>query len=331
VLVNDTAADERFHVHMDALSGYTTKSALVVPLRAGGVVIGALQALNKPGGFTHSDVERLGLAAAYAASAIEDQRLREEAETARLMIHELEIARDVQSKLLPQDLPPVAGLEYTGFCRPAKFVGGDYYDFIPLPEGLFAFTLGDVSGKGIAAAVLMANIQAVLRSLLSREPLPLSLLMNHLNDAVYRASTAERYTTLFCGVLNAERTRLWYVNAGQVPPIVLRGRGAEKHMTRPDEGGMPVGLIDAAEYEQGEMELAPGDLVLCFSDGITEAENAQGKLWDDSEVKKIAREHSDEPVAGLVERIVQATDQFAAGAEQADDMTVIALRVGMLF
>ena len=133
-------------------------------------MIGALRFSTSPGGFTDTDVQILGLASSYSASTLEGQRLRAEAEAARLLYRELEIARDVQQKLFPQNVPDVPGLSWNGFCRPAKFVGGDYYDFLTMHDGTVAFTLGDVSGKGIAAAMLMASIQSSLRTQMLRRP-----------------------------------------------------------------------------------------------------------------------------------------------------------------
>ena len=143
---------------------------LCVPLRVEGRVIGALEVLNKPSGFTEGDAELLGLLAHFAATAVESKRLRQEAVKARMMDHELTLAMDVQQHLLPQEQECVQGLECVGFCRPARSVGGDYYDMLPLPGGGFAFTLDDVSGKGVPAAVMMASIQTLLHNLLQREP-----------------------------------------------------------------------------------------------------------------------------------------------------------------
>ena len=165
IIANDLRNDRRFHRTIDQTSGYQTESVLCIPLRAGKRILGALQVLNKPGGFTPVDAELLGLMAVYAAAAIQTERLRTEAEEGRLLKRELDIAREVQLKMLPRTFPPIAGLEYTGFCRSARFVGGDYYDLLPLADGGFAFTLGDVSGKGVPAAVLMASIHTLLRSL----------------------------------------------------------------------------------------------------------------------------------------------------------------------
>jgi phosphoserine phosphatase RsbU/P len=239
-------------------------------------------------------------------------------------MQELEIARDVQQHLLPQDLPVIPGLDFAGYCRSAKFVGGDYYDFLPMRDGGFLFTLGDVSGKGIAAAVLMASIQASLRSQVVRPPDSLATLMGDFNKAVYSFSTADKYSTLFCGLLNVANRKLTYVNAGQVRPMLLRcGSG---QIERLDSGGLPVGLLDVSEYEQGEALLQPGDAVLCFSDGISEATNAKGEMWDESEVQKIAQTCGGLSAKQMIERLVEVTDAFAGEAEQNDDITVVAIR-----
>jgi len=183
ILVNDTENDPRFM--KNAAGGYQTHSLLSIPLRgADGTVIGVLQALNKPEGFLPEDAELLGLAAAYAANSLEAQRNREAAEGARLLQKEIDIASNVQRRLFPQNPPKIAGLDYAALCRPAKGVGGDYYDFIAMPDGGMIITLGDVSGKGIAAAVLMASIQASIRAQTVEPPESLSRLIEAFNKAI---------------------------------------------------------------------------------------------------------------------------------------------------
>jgi len=325
IVVNDTSQDERFLKTVDKASGYVTRSVLTLPLHGmNGKPMGALQVLNKPGGFSQDDVDLLGLCSGYSASTLESQRLRKESEAAQLILQELEIARDVQQHLLPQNLPEIPGLDFAGYCRSAKFVGGDYYDFLPMRDGGLLFTLGDVSGKGIAAAVLMASIQASLRSQVVRPPDSLAVLMGDFNKAVYSFSTADKYSTLFCGLLDASKRKLTYVNAGQVRPLLLRA--ADCQIETLEGGGFPLGLLDAAEYEQGEVSLAPGDAVLCFSDGISEATNAKGEMWNDSDVQKVFQECRGLNAKQMIDHLVKATDGFAGEAEQADDMTLIAIR-----
>jgi phosphoserine phosphatase RsbU/P len=330
IVVNDTSKDPNFRGQIDQKTGYVTRSLLALPLTgADGKVIGALQVFNKPGGFLDRDVDLLGLAAAYSASAIETQQLREQAEAARLLQREIEIARGVQERLFPQRLPAVPGWDCAAQCRPAKAVGGDYFDFIPMPDGGLLFTLGDVSGKGIAAAVLMAGIQASIRSQALRAPESLAALVGDFDKAFYSFSTVEKFSTLFCGLVHIDveqpaLRRLTYVNAGQVSPVVIRSGGG---IERLDEGGPPVGLFGAARYNQAVVDLAPGDAVVCFSDGINEATNAQDEMWGDACLDVIQR-NAYLSARDIVERLVAGADEFAGDAEQADDMTVVVLKAG---
>jgi sigma-B regulation protein RsbU (phosphoserine phosphatase) len=310
---------------VDLESGYETKSILTLPLHGmDGRAIGALQTLNKPGGFTRDDIDLLGLCSAYSASTLEAQRLRKEAQAAQLLLQELEIAREVQQHLLPQSFPPIQGLDYAGYCRSAKFVGGDYYDFLPMPESALLFTLGDVSGKGIAAAVLMASIQASLRSYVMGPPESMARLMGDFNNAVYTFSTADKYSTLFCALLDVRNRKLTYVNAGQVRPILLRSR--DGGIERLDSDGFPVGMLEGSAYDQAEVAFEPGDAVLCFSDGISEATNAKGEMWEESEVEKVVRASRGQNAQQMIASLVEAADRFTGDAEQADDMTVVAIR-----
>ncbi len=327
ILVNDASRDARFLNRIDETSGYVTHSVLVIPLcTAEGKTIGAFQALNKSGGFSDSDVFLLQLAGSYSAAAIDAQRLRKEAETARLLLRELEIARDVQAGLLPQDLPKRSGLECAAFFRPAKFVGGDYYDFIEMPDGTLAFTLGDVSGKGIPAAVLMASIQASLRLSLLRGLEAITGLVADINESVCASSSSDRYSTLFCGLIDPRCRRLTYVNAGQCAPMIVR-RQSGITIERLTTGGTPIGLLPMAQYDEGATELQPGDIVVCYSDGISEACNSNEELWQESEIEDLLRAEKTWNAQEVTERLVQAADAFTGDAEQADDMTVVTLRI----
>jgi phosphoserine phosphatase RsbU/P len=324
VLVNDVSSDSRFLGRVDRESGYVTNSVVVLPIRGVGKrVIGALQVLNKPGGFTADDVELLHLAAVYSAAALEGQRLRREAEEARLVYQELAIARDVQQQMFPQQFPKLANLEFAAFCRPARSVGGDYYDFVELPNDVLAFTQGDVSGKGIVAALLMSSIQASLRALLSKPSSSTAALLEEFNRSLCRCATPGRYSTLVFGSLDIAERRLTYVNAGHVPPMLRRRNG---EIVRLEEGGLPIGLLANIKFKQGEVLLEQGDVLVCLSDGITEALNSAGDMRDESEIEKLLSASGDLACPDLVQRIAQATDDFAAGAEQSDDMTIVALR-----
>jgi len=325
ILINDATNEPRLLSKVDKTSGYRTQQVLCVPLRAEGRVIGALQLLNKPSGFTETDAGLLGLLAHFAASAIESERLRQEAEKARVIRHELDLAREVQMHLLPANsVDGIAGLECVGFCRPARSIGGDYYDLLPLRDGSFALTLGDVSGKGIPAAVMMASIQTLLRSLLQRESDNLVGVFNDLNETLYTSSTMDRYSTLFCGVISPDRKLLTYVNAGQIQPLLLHRDGG---FDRLPGTSVPVAMLPQSKYEQGSVELRPGDLLVVVSDGIVEACNRDKEFWDEEEVDRIVLREMGGDVHDLPGKLCRAVDAFAAGAEQYDDMTVVAVRV----
>ncbi len=326
ILVNDASKDKRFLKGVDSKSGYQTHSVLVLPMRnAQGDTIGALQALNKPGGFTDNDIKLLNLAVSYSASAIETQQLRQQAEESKLLQKELAIARQVQNQLFPQNPPVFEGLDYAAFCRPARLVGGDYYDFTALPGGALFFTIGDVSGKGVAAAVLMASIQASLRTQVVDRPASLAALITHFNKAVYSFAGGVKYSTLFVGILEVEARRLTYVNAGQEPPALVRAAtGAIERLT---EGGMPVGLLPLGRYAQSVVQLQPGDLVFCCSDGICEATNSRLELWERADFEALLTACAAGSAQSAIDAIVKGADGFTGEADQFDDMTIVALKL----
>jgi sigma-B regulation protein RsbU (phosphoserine phosphatase) len=322
-LVNDTANEPRLLRQVDLETGYNTQQVLCVPMRAEGKVIGAFQLLNKPSGFTDVDAGMLGLLAHLAASAIDVERLRQETERSRLTMHELFLAREVQARLLPEAPSGIQGLECIGYCRPAHSIGGDYFDLLPLKDGQFAFTLGDVSGKGIPAAVMMASIQTLLRSLLQSNSRVLSEVLSDLNQTLYGSSTPERYSTLFCGIVSADRRTLTYVNAGQCQPYFLHAAGG---LTKLVGAGLPVGILPDVTYDQYTIEIVPGDTLVVVSDGIVEVRNAAEDFWDEEEVDRVLSAHLETELAAIPKLLCDAADVFSANAEQYDDMTVVAIR-----
>ncbi len=325
LLVNNAEEESRLLRQVDHDSGYHTRQVLCVPLIAEGKVIGALQLLNKPSGFTETDAGLLGLLSHFAASAIDSERLRQENESARLVKHELALAHDVQARLLPDRPVSIDGLDCVGYCRPARSIGGDYYDLLPLKDGQFALTLGDVSGKGIPAAVMMASIQTLLRTLLQQDAVHLASVLTSLNQTMYETTTPERYSTLFCGVVSRDRSTLSYVNAGHTLPILLHSNGSLERL--PGSGGVPLALLPGISYEQLSIRLQPGDMLVVFSDGMVEACNKAGDFCDEEEIERVLLSNPNAPLSQVPELLCNAVDNFAAGAEQYDDMTVVAVRI----
>jgi sigma-B regulation protein RsbU (phosphoserine phosphatase) len=273
----------------------------------------------------------LALANAQLTSAIAVEVGRREK-----MNREIEIAREVQERLFPQKLPPVAGVDYCGRCRTALGVGGDYYDFLALPGGMLGVALGDISGKGIPAALMMASLQASLRAEAMRAGNEIAELMARVNQALYEASSADRYATFFYAQFNPASRGLSYVNGGHCAPLLFRAGGGDaadgverlgsKKIERLDEGGPVIGLIPECAYQQAELTLATGDLLVIFTDGVSEAMNSALEEWGEGRLIETVRATQGCNASEIITRIMQAADQFAAGAPQHDDMTLIVLR-----
>jgi len=283
--------------------------------------------------YTANDLRLLRSVATQTGLALENSRLTEavalEAAQRERMNAEVEIAREVQERLFPQELPVVKGLDYYGACRPALGVGGDYYDFLELPDGKLGFAIGDVSGKGIGASLMMASLQASLRGQTLHAGGDLAGLMAHVNKLVYEASTSNRYATFFYGQFDPRTLKLSYVNAGHNPPFLLRPAGGWFEVFRLEIGGPVVGMLPSmlASYEQGELTLAAGDILVGFTDGISEAMDPQENEWGEDELLDELKRLADEPAESILQKAVDAADRFARGAKQHDDMTMIVLRV----
>jgi sigma-B regulation protein RsbU (phosphoserine phosphatase) len=280
--------------------------------------------------YTPNDLRLLKSVAAQTGLALENSRLteaiaREAAQKERLN-RELEIAREVQERLFPQELPPTEGLDYIGACRPALGVGGDYYDFLELPDKKFGIAIGDVSGKGIGASLMMASLQASLRGQAIHCGSDLAELMRHVNTLVYEASTSNRYATFFYAQLDIKSRKLIYVNAGHNPPFVLRKNG---EVLRLEEGGAVVGMLPTMfiNYIQGEVQLEAGDLLVGYTDGISEAMNPAEEEWGEDAMLAELKNVYDKPSEEILNHVVVCADKFANGAKQHDDMTMIIVKI----
>jgi len=308
------------------------ESELLLPLAVKDRLIGFMSLAPKLSEepYTGSDLRLLKSVAAQTGLALEVARLttaigQEIAQRERLN-RELEIAREVQERLFPQQLPSIPGLDYTGRCRPAREVGGDYYDFLELPGGKLGIAIGDVSGKGIGAALMMAALEASLRGQASLTGGDLAELMNRVNRLVYEASSVNRYATFFYAQLDPESLDLSYVNAGHNPPMVLRRQASGWEVHRLETGGPVVGLLRNSPYRQGSFALRHGDLLVCFTDGVSEAMDPQDQEWGEERMLAAVEACDGLVAAEVVTRVIDAADRFTAGAPQHDDMTLVVLR-----
>lgn len=313
-------------------------SQLLLPIGAKNELSGVLSLSPKLSEqpFTPNDLRLLKSVALQTGLALENSRLTEaiaqEAAQKERLNRELEIAREVQERLFPQELPKVEGLDYYGACRPALGVGGDYYDFLELPEKKFGIAIGDISGKGIGASLMMASLQASLRGQTIHFKEELGDMMKQINELLYEASTSNRYATFFYSQYEPKTRKLIFVNAGHNPPVLLRPTNEEKNefeIIKLEDGGAVVGMLPSmlVFYKQGEIELQTGDLIVGSTDGITEAMNPQEEEWSEEamieELKKVYEKSSEE----ILNHIVAKADEFANGAKQHDDMTLVVLKV----
>jgi sigma-B regulation protein RsbU (phosphoserine phosphatase) len=318
-------------VEQSTLQALETQVLLPVSLDAKMLGIISLGSKRSELPYSRADLQLLGAVAAQTGLALENARLtesirREIAQRERLD-RELEIARDVQQRLFPQKLPFVKGLDFAGYCRPAQGVGGDYYDFIHLATGSLGIAVGDVSGKGIAAALMMASLQASLRGQTIKPCDTLSEMIHHINGLVYEASAANRYATFFYAQYDPVTRKLRYVNAGHNPPMLRRKKGDDYEFLRLEEGGTVIGVFPDFPYKETEIELQSGDVLVAFTDGISEAMNHAEEEFDEERLMEAIRNCPAGSAATISSYILERVDAFTAGADQHDDMTIVIVRL----
>ena len=262
--------------------------------------------------------ESFNAMASSIAELIEEQRQRQRLE------NELSIAREVQSQLFPQKLPALQGVQLAAICRAARVVSGDYYDFIPLGPTRLGLAVADISGKGISAALLMASLQAALRSQAVLDGRGgTAELVARVNQHLFHNTSDDRYATFFYAVYDTATRTLTYTNAGHLPPFYVVGSEVEKL----DKGGTVVGLFDDCQYTQGAIRIAPGSLLIAFSDGLVEPENVYGEEFGTQRLMEEVLRHREASPQRLAESLLAATEQWAGTPEQADDMTVVVARL----
>ncbi|MGH9313132.1 MAG: PP2C family protein-serine/threonine phosphatase [Vicinamibacterales bacterium] len=235
---------------------------------------------------------------------------------------DLEVAREIQQAMLPHETFRLPTVTASGLSRPANTVGGDFYDILPLPDGRVVVALGDVAGKGSPASLLMALLLAVLRTLVD-EGLAASALVERLNAQIWRHSPPSRFITLFFGVFDPASDTLTYVNAGQNPPLVRRAAGSYDRL---ESSGVALGMFDRSVYEARTTRIAPGELLILYSDGITEAEDPEGQPFDESGLERTIDASPHDDPAALGAAVLKAVERHARDTRLADDLTILILR-----
>jgi sigma-B regulation protein RsbU (phosphoserine phosphatase) len=277
--------------------------------------------------YSSEDKMLLRSVASQAGVTLENLNLAEDIaerlQAERAVSQEMEIARQVQRKLFPQRLPRLKTLEYAGGCNQARAVGGDYYDFVELGAGRVGFVLADVAGKGMSAALLMANLQASIRSQYSVASENLPQILQSVNRLFYENSEPNRYTTLFAGSYDDAARRLRYVNCGHNPPLVLRQDGSVERLSAT---ATVLGLFEQWQCSTNEVQFQPGDLLVLYSDGVTEAYNDREEEFGEARLIQVLEAGRNLEISALLTKLLEEVNQFSAG-KQSDDVTAIVARI----
>jgi len=319
VLVQDVSKDPRYVV-----ANPETRSELAVPLIYKGKVIGVLDLEHtRRGFFTEEHQRTMSTLAAQIAIALENARLYEEIERQeRRLERDLSLARELQSRLLPQVPPKLAHLDVAAKFVPARTIGGDLFDFIPYSMSRLGIVIGDVSGKGAPAAIYAALVSGILRSHAPIEPAP-SEMLSAVNLSLAERRIEAQFVSLIYAVWDDQHRTLTVANSGLPRPIYAHGGKNEVI----EVTGLPLGLFDEAEYDELKFRMKPGDLFVFFSDGILDARNRRGEMFGRGRVEQLVAECKDESPERVVEYIFKAVAEHSAGAETFDDQTVVAIRV----
>ena len=322
LLVNSPGDDKRFQgTKWDP----HIKNVICAPLMIRTRIIGVLTAYNNnraPSAFTQEDLRLLSIIASQSAQIIENARLHEEQQNFARVREELRLAQEIQQSLLPQRQTSVPGYDVAGFSRPAQVVGGDYFDVFPTLDNQFAFCLGDASGKGLPASLFISNVQATLQGQ-SLGNSSVSICLQRVNQLLYHRTRKGLFVTLFYGVLNPTTNQFSYTNAGHNRPFIKRKQGAIDTLTL---GDIAMGFLPEFAFKEDTILLMPGDTLLIYSDGITEARNGQGEFFETERLHDVFSRTESHSASAIIDMIMKEVSDFTKGAPQSDDMTLLVLK-----
>jgi len=321
LVINDPADDTRFR---GVQWPDTIRSIVSVPMIVQSRLIGILTLYNKKrgDGFSTEDQRLLSILAGQSGQVVENARLHEEEKKLLKMQQEVKLAYEIQTNLLPGAAPPIDHYDLAGMSVPAQSVGGDYFDYIPVDEGKIAICLGDVSGKGLGAALLMSNVQATLRGQ-AQFGASVHETIEHSNQLLTQSIRRGSFVTLFYGILNPADNVFCYANAGHNRPYIRRADGSLETLML---GGLVLGFLGTQHYAQREFTFNPGDMLFIFSDGVTEAMNPDRAQFEEEKLEKMLIEAGDTSCQEIINRVHEAVRTHAAGAEQNDDITMVAIK-----
>jgi phosphoserine phosphatase RsbU/P len=327
VLITDVQSDPRFQGELLSNPNFQSRNMICVPLNNNqGKTIGVLQAINIKEDFLNE--EMLGLfqtLANQAATALENVHVKQQQLAAELVNKELEVATEIQARFFPQQTPNLEGYEVAGCSIPAKDVGGDYYDFIPNPEpGQHGFVVADVTGKGVPASLLMATMRATLRANIQNNPNDIVQALRQVNGDIYRDSPVDKFiTSIYCN-LDYESHELSYVNSGHNPPYIVRAN--DNRIEELDQGGLMLGIMEEIDLPKATLSIDKGDILMLFSDGVTEATNPSGELFSEERFEQWLLDHIQLSAEEMKDALLKTLRDYADGSPQSDDITFIIVK-----
>jgi sigma-B regulation protein RsbU (phosphoserine phosphatase) len=321
IVIKDVRTDPRFRYH-EAARTEGLCSMLCVGLRSRDKAIGTIHLYtDEPHDFTEDEIGLVESIASQAAVAIENAKLYEESLEKQRMEQELAIAGEIQSELLPNSSPQLDGIDVKAMIVPYGQLSGDLYDFIALGDGILGIVIADVSGKGAPGAILMATTRVIIRTeavnmLVTKD------IIDRVNRSLCEDTRPTEFVSMFYGVLDAKTLTFTYTNAGHNPPILFRGN----QIKFLEEGGIPLGIIEDVSYDEGQIQLVSGDLVLLYTDGVTETMNEKRDIFGLDRLLKIIQRSMDMNAQGVIDNIYQKVINFADGEPQSDDLTLMVLK-----
>lgn len=327
VLTSDAQHDPRYASQTMALLGI--RSVLAVPLSVHDEAIFGLIYADSPTyetSFTEEHLNILTTLASVAAIRVENARLLEERFERERMEHELELATEIQQRFQPSAMPVVEGYEFQGISFSCYEIGGDYYDFIPRHDGKMFIALGDVSGKGTAAALLMSSLHAAIHAQAAAKS-TLAETVSSVNQYLSENTPANRFVTLFIAELDPATGNLEYINAGHNPPLVAHADGSIRQLA---SGGLPLGIIPTAEYEIGSTRLACGEGLIVYSDGVSEANNLKGDEFGLERLEEVVSRNRTASASGMRDKVEAALSAFTQTAPANDDITLVIVKRGTI-
>ncbi|MGE3777729.1 MAG: PP2C family protein-serine/threonine phosphatase, partial [Pirellulaceae bacterium] len=321
ILSADAASDSRFEMSQ-SIADFRIRSTMCAPLidsEGGAMGILQIDTMDQRQRFTESDLELLVSTASQASIAIDNAQLHEDALRQRTLERDLELAREVQAAFLPEKQPEVVGYEFCSYYQAANEIGGDYYDYIPFPDGRWALLVADVVGHGVAAAMLMAKLSAEARFCLASEPDPAAA-VSKLNYKLNRLQL-DRFVTFVMAVLDPQTHVVTVVNAGHMAPLLRRADGTLEEPST-EEAGLPLGILEEVQYNAATTQLRPGDSFTMYTDGIDEAMDRDGKQYTIERMRAVVRAATGGPQK-LSDILLSEVRQHLNGKPQDDDMCLV--------